>query len=70
MLWAIVQLGLMYRANSGIQHALGEGARYATLYPHAGRTTTIKDQDATPPCMASGLANSPSSPTFRPKGTI
>lgn len=33
MIWAIVQLGLMFRAMSGIQHALGEGARYATLYP-------------------------------------
>ena len=33
MLWSMVQLGLIYRANSGIQHALGQGARYATLYP-------------------------------------
>lgn len=33
MIWAIVQLGLVFRAMSGIQHALGEGARLATLYP-------------------------------------
>ena len=33
MIWAIVQLGLVFRAMSGIQHALGEGARFATLYP-------------------------------------
>jgi TadE-like protein len=33
MMWMIVQLGLVYRAMSGIQHALGEGARYATLFP-------------------------------------
>lgn len=33
MMWAIVQLGLVFRAMSGIQHALGEGARYATLFP-------------------------------------
>jgi Flp pilus assembly protein TadG len=33
MLWMIVQLGLVFRAMSGIQHALGEGARYATLFP-------------------------------------
>ena len=33
MVWAIVQLGLVFRAMSGIQHALGEGARLATLYP-------------------------------------
>jgi Flp pilus assembly protein TadG len=31
MLWMIVQLGLVFRAMSGIQHALGQGARYATL---------------------------------------
>lgn len=33
MLWALVQLGLVFRAMSGIQHALGQGARLATLYP-------------------------------------
>jgi Flp pilus assembly pilin Flp len=31
MLWAIVQLGFILRANAGIQQALGEGARFATL---------------------------------------
>lgn len=33
MMWAIVQLGLVFRALSGIDHALGEGARFATLFP-------------------------------------
>ncbi|WP_158581989.1 TadE/TadG family type IV pilus assembly protein [Sphingomonas edaphi] len=33
MVWMIVQLGLVFRAMSGIQHALGEGARLATIYP-------------------------------------
>lgn len=33
MMWAIVQAGLVFRAMSGIQHGLGEGARFATLYP-------------------------------------
>jgi len=31
MIWMIVQLGMVYRAVAGIQQALGEGARYATL---------------------------------------
>ncbi|MBO9579956.1 MAG: pilus assembly protein [Sphingobium sp.] len=31
MLWAFVQLAQVYRASAGIQQALGEGARYATL---------------------------------------
>ena len=33
MIWMLVQLGLVFRAMSGIQHALGEGARYATIWP-------------------------------------
>jgi Flp pilus assembly protein TadG len=31
MIWAFVQLAEVYRAVAGIQQALGEGARYATL---------------------------------------
>lgn len=33
LIWMVVQLGLVFRAMSGIQHALGEGARSATLWP-------------------------------------
>lgn len=33
LIWGIVQLGMMFRAMAGIQHALGEGARLATIYP-------------------------------------
>lgn len=33
MIWMIIQLGLVFRALSGIQHSLGEGARLATLWP-------------------------------------
>ena len=33
LMWVIVQLGLVFRAMSGIQHGLGEGARAATLFP-------------------------------------
>ena len=38
MIWMIVQLGLVFRAMSGIQHALGEGARFATIYPQPSTT--------------------------------
>ena len=31
MIWAFVQLAQIYRALAGIQQALGQGARYATL---------------------------------------
>lgn len=33
LMWVVIQLGLVFRAMSGIQHGLGEGARYATLFP-------------------------------------
>lgn len=38
LLWIVFQGGLIFRAMSGIQHALGEGARYATLYPQPTNT--------------------------------
>ena len=31
--YGIFQLGVIFAANAGMQHALGEGARFATLYP-------------------------------------
>ncbi|MDP9422308.1 MAG: pilus assembly protein [Pseudomonadota bacterium] len=33
LIWGIAQVGLLYEANAGMQHALGEGARLATIYP-------------------------------------
>ena len=33
MIWMIFQAGFVFQAVSGMQHALGEGARYATIYP-------------------------------------
>lgn len=30
-IYGIFQVGILYQANAGMQHALGEGARYATL---------------------------------------
>ena len=49
MIWAFVQLAQVYRALAGIQQALGEGARYATLCLSptatgctAPTTTTVK----------------------------
>lgn len=38
-IYGIFQIGLLYEANAGMQHALGEGARLATLYD---RSTTDK----------------------------
>lgn len=30
-IYGIFQVGILYQANAGMQHALGEGARFATL---------------------------------------
>ncbi|MCL6697976.1 pilus assembly protein [Sphingomonas sp. NSE70-1] len=43
LIWMIVQLGLVLRAMSGIQHALGEGARLATIWP-VPDVETIQDR--------------------------
>lgn len=32
-LFGIFEIGVIFQANAGMQHALGEGARYATIYP-------------------------------------
>lgn len=33
LIYGIFRIGLLFQANAGMQHALGEGARYATIYP-------------------------------------
>jgi hypothetical protein len=38
MIYGIFQVGLLYQANAGMQHALGEGARFATLCVQSGGT--------------------------------
>ena len=47
MIWIFVQLAQVYRAVAGIQQALGEGARYATLClspTSSGCSTPTTDQ--------------------------
>ncbi len=31
--YGMFTIGVLFQANAGLQHSLGEGARYATLYP-------------------------------------
>src|SRR5947209_15255165 len=33
MIWGIFQLSLVFEANAGMQNALGQAARFATIYP-------------------------------------
>jgi Flp pilus assembly pilin Flp len=41
MIWMLVQLAQVYRAMSGIQHGLGEGARQATLWPQPSTSVIV-----------------------------
>lgn len=54
MLWAMVQLAQVYRAVAGIQQALGEGARYATLCLNPGATGCTAPSPGTGTTPANG----------------
>jgi Flp pilus assembly protein TadG len=46
-IWGMMQVGMVMAADAGMQHALGEGARMATVYPtpaHAAIKTKIADK--------------------------
>lgn len=38
MLWGIFQFAVLLQANAGMHHALGEGARLATIFPTPSET--------------------------------
>lgn len=47
-LYGIFSVSLLFQANAGVQHALGEAARYATIFPTPTDTqiqTMITDSD-------------------------
>lgn len=43
LIWGMFQIGIMFQANAGMQHALGEAARYATVFPTPS-DTEIQDK--------------------------
>ena len=54
MIWMFVQLAQVYRALAGIQQALGEGARYATLCINPSSTGCSSPSPGTGTTPASG----------------
>jgi Flp pilus assembly protein TadG len=46
MIWGMFQIGILFMANAGMQHALGEGARYATLCTNFTSTGCTVPTDA------------------------
>jgi hypothetical protein len=76
MIWMLVQLGLVYRAVAGIQQALGEGARYATLClnPSASGCATPTATDVRAKIQSSVYGSGPGTfttplPTLSTSGT-
>ncbi len=48
MLWGIFQIGIAFQASAGMQHALGEGARLATICQNptaAGECSSAANDD-------------------------
>ena len=41
LIWGIFQIALLFEVNAGVQHALGEAARAATIYPTPSDTTIL-----------------------------
>lgn len=55
MIYGIFQVGLLYQANAGMQHALGEGARLATICIPSGNTCNPPSDTAIKNRMSSKL---------------
>ena len=45
-IYGIFQIGILFQANAGMQHALGEGARMATLCQPVSGGCNVADNDA------------------------
>jgi len=41
-IYGIFVVGTIFQANAGMQHALGEGARYATIYPAPSNAAIVQ----------------------------
>lgn len=44
MMWGMFQVSLLLEANAGVEQALGEGARYATIYKTATNARPTNDE--------------------------
>lgn len=65
MMWGIFQIGMVFQANAGMQNALGEAARYATIFP----TPTDTQIQAKITGHKFGLRGTWSPPTITPDAT-
>ena len=59
MVVGIAQLGTLFAASAGLQHAVDEGARLATIYPRPSDSTIISMINAKKFRLASNLITGP-----------
>lgn len=57
--FGIFQIGVILQANAGMQHALGEGARLATIYPQPTDAAIVTKMDNSEFGMNVGTFNQP-----------
>ncbi len=57
--FGIFQIGVILQANAGMQHALGEGARLATIYPQPADAAIVSKMDESEFGMNVGTFNTP-----------
>lgn len=46
LIFGVIQFGMLFMANAGLQHAVEEGARYATIYPRPDESQIIAKVNA------------------------
>ena len=57
--FGIFQIGVILQANAGMQHALGEGARFATLFPTPANNLIVTRMNDSKFGMSYGNFNTP-----------
>ena len=70
-IYGIFQIGILYQANAGMQHALGEGARFATLCkPVTGGCNISTDAQITAKMNAAVFGTNPGTFTIPAPTTV
>lgn len=70
-IYGIFQIGILYQANAGMQHALGEGARFATLCkPVTGGCNISTDAQITAKMNAAVFGTKPGTFTIPAPTTV
>lgn len=66
--FGIFQIGVILQANAGMQHALGEGARFTTLFPTPADSAIVTKMNNSKFGMSYGTFNTPTVTT--PASTV